>query len=85
VKTSIAITIVSFLCAIAFTIGAEGRRSVFGARMAWAVLFAIYGVCVGIVSMVLAHVFSLGEFASLAISIPLGVPALVVAAKMSEA
>lgn len=85
VKTSIAITIVSLVCAIAFTVGAERRRSVSGDRMAWAALFAIYGVCVGIVSTVLVYFFSLGVLVSLAISVPLGVPALFVAAKMSEA
>lgn len=77
--------IVSFLCAVVFTIIAEKRsRSVFGNRMAWAALFAIYGVCVGIVSVALMYCFALGELAAVAISVPLGVPALFVAAKMSE-
>jgi hypothetical protein len=85
VKTSIAITVVSLVCAIAFTVVAEKRPTGSGARMAWAALFAIYGVCVGVVSTVLVYFFALGELASLAISVPLGVPALILAAKMSEA
>ena len=84
-KTSIAITIVSLICAIAFTVAAEKRPSGSGARMAWGALFAIYGVCVGIVSTAFVYFFALGELASLAISIPLGIPAFFVAAKMSEA
>jgi hypothetical protein len=85
VKTSIAIIIVSLLGAIAFTVAAERRPSGSGGRMMWPALFAMYGVCVGIVSAIVVYFFALGEFASLAISIPLGVLALFAAAKMSEA
>ena len=84
-KTSIAITVVSLLCAIAFTVAAEKRPSKSGARMAWAALFAIYCVCVGTISTALVYFFALGELASVAIGIPLGIPALFVAAKMAEA
>jgi hypothetical protein len=84
-KTSIVITIVSLLSAIGFTVAAEKRPSGSGARTALGALFAIYGVCVGIVSTVLVYFFALGELASLAISIPLGIPAFFLAAKLSEA
>src|SRR4051812_40225123 len=83
-RTSILISIASLLCAIAFTVAAEKRPSGSGARLAWAALFAIYGVCVGTVSTVLVYFFALGEWAALAISVPLGVPASFLAVKMSE-
>jgi hypothetical protein len=82
--TSLAIAAVSLLCAIAFTVLAERRAPHSGARMAVAALVSIYGVCVGIVSALLAYFFALGELASLAISVPLGAVALILAAKMSE-
>jgi hypothetical protein len=80
--TSIAIGAVSLLCAIAFTVLAEWRGKS-GAWMAWTALFSMYGVCVGIVSAVLVTLFALGEVASLAISVPLGVPVLILLAKIS--
>jgi hypothetical protein len=84
VNPSIAITVVSLICGIALTIAAENRQGVSGDRMARGALFAIYGVCVGIVSSVLVYFFALGELASLAISVPLAIPAFFAAAKVSE-
>jgi hypothetical protein len=43
----------------------------------------MYGVCVGIVSVLLVYFFSLSDLVSLAISVPLGVPVLFLAAKIS--
>ncbi len=84
--TSIIITLGCLLLAVVFTIIAKRRPSCSGgARFAWAGLIAIYGVCVGIVSATLVYFFSLSEWAALAISIPLGVPAGYAAAKISEA
>ena len=83
-KTSIAIAIVSLFCGIAFTVVAERRAPESGTRMARAALFSMYGVCVGTVSALLVYFFALGELASLAISVPLGVLALFLVAKMSE-
>jgi hypothetical protein len=83
-KTSIAIAVVSLLCAIVFTVMAERRGPDTGARMVSAALFSMYCVCVGIISALLVYFFALGELASLAIGVLLGVPALILAAKMSE-
>jgi hypothetical protein len=83
-KTSITIAFVSLFCAVAFTVLAERRLSKSGERMMWAALFSLYVVCVGILSALLVHFFALGELTSLAISVPLGVPALFLAAKVSE-
>jgi hypothetical protein len=44
----------------------------------------MYGFCVGIVSALIAYFFAPGELASLAISVPLDVPALFLVAKISE-
>jgi hypothetical protein len=78
---SMAITFVSLLCAIVFTVLgvvlAERLGSGSGVHLlAWAALFSIYGVCVGSVSALLVYFFALGELVSLAISVPLGVLAL---------
>lgn len=42
-------------------------------------------MCVGLVSMLIIHFFGLGQWTALAISVPLGLPALYAAARMSEA
>jgi hypothetical protein len=86
--TSITIAAVSLFCAIAFTVAAtevaERRGPDSGAPLAWAAFFSMYCVCVGIVSALLVSFFALGVLASLAISVPLGVPVLILLAKMSE-
>ncbi|HEY2589887.1 MAG TPA: hypothetical protein VGI81_29350 [Tepidisphaeraceae bacterium] len=84
-KTSIIITATSFVLAVAFTVVAEKPDTRARDLAAWAALLALYGVCVGLVSMVLVHFFALDQWIALAISVPLGLPALYFAARMSEA
>lgn len=83
-RISIAIMIASLLAAIGCSMIAEKLRAPAGARWAWLGLFAIYGVCIGVVSTLMTYFFDLREWIAIAISIPLGVPALLIAAKMSE-
>jgi hypothetical protein len=87
VKPFIIITATSFMLAVALTVVAEKRNARARARdlAMWATLLALYCVCVGLVSVVMAHFFAVGQWTALAISFPLGLPALYVVARMSEA
>lgn len=53
-------------------------------RMAWVTLLSCYGACVGIVAILLGHFFHLHDWVAIAVAVPLGLPALAVAAKISE-
>ena len=83
-RVSIAIALGSLALAVVLTIAAESRRTRDGKRYLSLALIALCGACVGVVSIVLIHVFAIAEWKALTISIPLGVPALFVAAKLSE-
>jgi hypothetical protein len=50
----------------------------------WAMLLCCYGVCVGLISAILGYYFELSEGIALAIAVPLGLPALILACLMAD-
>jgi hypothetical protein len=88
-KISLANTLGCLALAILLTLLAESAslRRLSGkldSFFSGAMLFCCYGVCVGVVSLVLAYLFNLREWLALLISLPLGLPVLVFAAKLGE-
>ncbi len=88
-NTSIAIILVSLGLAVLATIVAESRLArLWGDRIAWRFAgFAIlccYGVCVGVLSAVIGYFFPVPEWLAVVIAVPLGLPILVLVAKISE-
>ena len=84
-KVSLIITASSFLLAITLTVASEIRgNDKWEWRFAWTTLFLLYGVCVGIVSVLLIHFLSLEEWLAIALSIPLGVPTFLLTTKTAE-
>ena len=87
-SATLLITCISLASAVVFTVAAErtpSRRERAGKRYAIAAIFCGYGVCVGVLAMIIEHLFPSPEWAALAIALPLGFPALLLAGKMGEA
>ena len=81
--TTLSITITCLITAGVCTALAERRRRA-GEGLGRAALLALYGVCVGVVSTLLVYFFAFGTLGAILLGVPLGVPALVLAAKVSE-
>lgn len=82
------ITLACLVLAMLFTFAAEKTPASSGSRgKRWAVaaLFCGYGVCVGVLALIIEYLFQCPEWAALAIALPLGFPALLLAGKMGEA
>ncbi len=77
------VTVVCLLFAVAFTMAAESRPKQ-SSWYPWVALVLLYGVCVGTIWLLLGYFFSVGNPAAVAIAVPLGLPALFIAARMSE-
>lgn len=74
------------MLAIVLTVLAESTPSSHpkaGSRLAWAALLCCYGVCVGVVSLLIGYAFPLSEWLAIAIAVPLGLPVLLFAAKVA--
>lgn len=85
-SATLLITLVFLALALAFTIAAESapaHREAIGRRYAIAVLFCGYGVCVGVLALIIEYFFRCPAW--VAIALPLGFPALLLAGKMGEA
>jgi ABC-type Mn2+/Zn2+ transport system permease subunit len=74
--------------AVLLTVLAESRAFRHSKRidaiLPWAALLSCYGVCVGLVSALLAYFFHISEWLTLAIAVPLACPLFVLAAKAGE-
>ena len=73
--------------AILLTLAAEAcsRRSErVSAFLGWAAVLCCFGVCVGLISALLAYWLQISEWITLAVGLPLGVPLLLLAARAGE-
>ena len=75
--------------AVLFTVLAESKASArLGKRLEGFIsvmmVLSCYGVCVGLVSALLAHFLQIREWITLLVSVPLAIPVLLAAAWMGE-
>lgn len=88
-KISLTIIIGSLVLAILATILVESRFSrVLGQRVsskfAGFAFLCCFGVCVGVVSGLVSYFFHVREWVAILIAVPLGVPVLLLAARVGE-
>ena len=85
-KISYIIIFGSLTLAILLTVFAETtspRRLKTGSFFTMAAFICCYGVCVGVAALLVDYFFHIREWVSIAIGVPLGIPVLIAAAKMS--
>jgi hypothetical protein len=75
--------------AIILVIILEGRvgkhlRETASRKLAWIMIISCYGVCIGVVSLLLGYFFHFREWLCLVIAVPVGIPAFFLACKMAE-
>jgi hypothetical protein len=73
--TAIVLTVACLAIAVVCAATAERRQ---GLRIRWAgaSLLALYGVCIGVVMLLLVYFFAIGEAGAIALAVPLGAVAL---------
>ena len=77
------------ILAVIFTVIVESQLSrrmskTASSRLAWAAFFSCYGVCVGVVSMLLGYFFQWRDWVSIAVAVPLGFPVFLLAGRVGE-
>lgn len=85
-KISYIIIFGSLALAILLTVFAEvagPRRLKSGSVFAMGAFICCYGVCVGVAALLADYFFHVREWVAVAIGVPLGIPILIAAAKMS--
>ena len=86
-KISLALTFGCLALALLLTVLAESvpsRRRKAGSRFTWGAVLCCYGVCVGVVSLLLGHLCHLSEWLAIAVAVPLGFPVVLFAGKIGE-